>query len=152
MNFSLWPPKNDVNKKFAAHKFGETRPQWKKSGENERNMPAGSTCSQRAKTAKCIVYVKAFGSLHLHLNLDKTSCRALEMRSMLCSAFLKSFSRRHIVQLEEHQQHPKTGDSWAPCLIKCVNLGKSCRKNPNENRNVFPHIKHFGLGPKLGAV
>jgi len=46
----------------------------------------------------------------------------------------------------------KTGDSWAPCLIKCVNLGKSCTKNPNENRNVFPHIKHFGLGPKLGAV
>jgi len=131
MNFSLWPPKNDVNKKFAAHKFGETRPQWKKSGENERNMPAGSTCNQRAKTAKCIVYVEAFGSLHPRLNLDKTSCRALEMRSMLCSAFLKSFSRRHIVQLEEHQQHPKTGDSWAPCLIKCVNLGKSCTKNPN---------------------
>lgn len=96
--------KNDVNKKFAAHKFEKTRPQWKKSGVSNWEQEIcrlGQPVAKEQSLPSVYRYVcmcilvcggEAFGSLHLRLNLDRTSCRALEMRSMLCSAFLKSFS------------------------------------------------------------
>lgn len=91
--------KNDVNKKFSGHKFRT---------QSSEGRAGGGGGNRAAKIYAGWVNLwpherRVYGSLHLHLNLDATSCRALEMRSPLCSVVWSRF--------EEAESHAIRGES-----------------------------------------